>query len=167
MLSLAANHPKYFKAADVLITTLNTQKDSTVEINFYLDPIPAEDYEFTLKGIFYDLDKYDLRIESKKILDSLIIILTDNANITIEIGSHTDSRATSEYNLKLSQKRAQSCVDYLVQHGIAKDRLVPVGYGETKLVNDCADGVDCTEELHQENRRTTFRVLSTEYKKKR
>ncbi len=167
MLSLAANHPKYFKAVDVLISTLNTQKDSTVEINFYLDPIPAEDYEFTLKGIFYDLDKYDLRIESKKILDSLIIILNDNANIIIEIGSHTDSRATSEYNLKLSQKRAQSCVDYLVQHGIAKDRLVPVGYGETKLVNDCADGVDCTEEQHQENRRTTFRVLSTEYKKKR
>ena len=100
-------------------------------------------------------------------LDSLVIILKNNPSIVIEIGSHTDSRAAAEYNLKLSQKRAESCVTYLVQHGIQKDRLVPVGYGESKLINDCADGVDCTEVQHQENRRTTFRVLNSDYKKKK
>jgi outer membrane protein OmpA-like peptidoglycan-associated protein/tetratricopeptide (TPR) repeat protein len=167
LLSLSANHPQYFKSADINITSNNITKDSTLEVTIYLDPIPAEDYEFTLKGIYYDLDKYDLRPEAQKVLDSLTIILKDNPNITIELASHTDSRAPEDYNLKLSQKRAESCVNYLVQHGIAKDRLSPVGYGETKLVNDCADGVDCTEDQHQENRRTTFRVLSTDYKKKR
>jgi outer membrane protein OmpA-like peptidoglycan-associated protein len=132
-----------------------------------LDPIPTEDYEFTLKGIYYDLDKADIRSDAAKVLDSMSVILTNNPGITIELASHTDSRAPEDYNLKLSQKRAQSCVDYLVRKGIAKDRLTAVGYGETRLVNDCADGVDCTEEQHQENRRTTFRVLSTDYKKRR
>jgi outer membrane protein OmpA-like peptidoglycan-associated protein len=97
----------------------------------------------------------------------LASILTVNPNITIELGSHTDSRAAEDYNLTLSQKRAQSCVDYLTKKGINKDRLTAVGYGETHLVNDCVEGVDCTEEQHQENRRTTFRVTSIEYKTKR
>ena len=166
-LFLIASFPKYFKSSAIEISSMNISKDSSIEETIFLNPIPAEDYDFTLKGIYYDLDKYDLRPEAQKILDSLIIILKNNPTIVIEIGSHTDSRAPADYNLKLSQKRAQSCVDYLVQHGIPKDRLTPVGYGETKLVNDCVDGVDCTEQQHQENRRTTFRVLSSEYKKKR
>ncbi len=88
-----------------------------------------------------------------------------NPAITIEIASHTDSRADAKYNLSLSQKRAQACVDYLVQKGIDKKRMTAVGYGETRLVNDCIDGVDCTEEQHQQNRRTTFRVLTTDFNK--
>jgi len=167
ILSLSAAYPKYFMSDIITISSKNIIKDSSLEIILYLSPIPAEDYDFTLKGIYYDLDKYDLRPEAKRVLDSLIIILNNNPSIVIEIGSHTDSRAAADYNLKLSQKRAESCVNYLVQHGIPKDRLVPVGYGETKLVNDCADGVDCTEAQHQENRRTTFRVLNSDYKKKR
>jgi outer membrane protein OmpA-like peptidoglycan-associated protein len=128
--------------------------------------IPPEDVEFVLQGIYYDLDKYDLRPRSKDILDSLLIILKNNPGIVIELASFTDSRAPSDYNLTLSQKRAQTCVAYLVQHGIDKKRMVPVGYGETRLVNDCADGVDCTEEQHQENRRTTIRVLRNDFKSK-
>ena len=120
-----------------------------------------------VNNINYDFNKSDIKPDAAIILDTMAMFLNDNPNITVELGSHSDTRGSSEYNRSLSQRRAQSCVDYLVQHGIAKDRLVPVGYGETKLVNDCADGVDCTEEQHQENRRTTFRVLSTEYKKKR
>lgn len=162
-----AGKDKYFKSTDQMISTEGVAKDSTVEITIYLDPIPSEEYEFTLQGIYYDLDKADLRPEAKKILDSLIVILRNNPTLVIELASHTDSRAEADYNIKLSQRRAQSCVDYLMQNGIPKDRLKPVGYGETKLVNDCADGVDCTEEEHQQNRRTTFRVLSTDYKPKR
>ena len=167
LLSVSASSPKYFKSAIYEISSKNILKDSVVELTLFLDPIPAEDFDFTLKGIYYDLDKYDLRPEAQKVLDSLVIILKNNPSIVIEIGSHTDSRAAAEYNLKLSQKRAESCVTYLVQHGIQKDRLVPVGYGESKLINDCADGVDCTEVQHQENRRTTFRVLNSDYKKKK
>lgn len=167
LLELSASYPRYFMSDVTNINSMNIAKDTSTELALYLNPIPAEDYDFTLKGIYYDLDKYDLRPEAKKVLDSLINILKNNPTILIEIGSHTDSRAPSDYNLKLSQKRAESCVNYLVLHNIAKDRLVPVGYGETKLVNDCADGVDCTDEQHQENRRTTFRILSTDYKQKR
>jgi outer membrane protein OmpA-like peptidoglycan-associated protein len=158
---------KYFSSATYSVSSKGISKDSTLEITLYLDPIPAPEVDFTLQGIFYDLDKYELRAESKKVLDSLNVILRSNPNIVIELASHTDSRAPADYNLELSKKRAQSCVDYLVQKGIAKDRLVPVGYGETKLVNDCTDGVDCSEEEHQQNRRTTIRVLRTDYKLKK
>jgi outer membrane protein OmpA-like peptidoglycan-associated protein len=167
LVQLTAQKESYFKSAPLSISTVGMQKDSTAEAVIYLDAIPAEDYEFTLKGIYYDLDKADIRPEAARVLDSLVVILNNNPNITIELASHTDSRADEEYNLKLSQRRAQSCVDYLTSKGIARDRLKAVGYGESRLVNDCADGVDCTEEQHQENRRTTFRVLSSDYKKKR
>lgn len=166
-LKLGAQKEKFFAASPIDLSSFNISNDTLVNVRFDLDPIPTEEYEFTLKGIYYDLDKADIRPDAAKVLDSLVSILTSNPTITIELGSHTDSRADESYNLKLSQRRAQSCVDYLLQKGIVKDRLTAVGYGETKLVNDCVEGVDCTEEQHQENRRTTFRVLSTEYKVKR
>ncbi len=162
---LLVTKASYFASTPINISSIGLQKDSLLELSIYLDPIPAPEVDFTLQGILYDVDKYDLRPESKIILDSLAVILKNNPSITIEIGSHTDSRAPADYNLELSKKRAQSCVNYLLAKGIAKDRLVAVGYGETKLVNDCADDVDCTEEQHQQNRRTTFRVLKTDYKK--
>lgn len=164
---ITAQKERYFSSAPIVVSPVGLQKDSTAKISFTLDAIPTEEYEFTLKGIYYDVDKWDIRPDAAKVLDSLVTILTHNPGISIELGSHTDSRAPEDYNLKLSQKRAQSCVDYLTRKGIAKDRLTAVGYGETRLVNDCADGIDCTEEQHQENRRTTFRVLSAEYKRKR
>ena len=164
ILDLTAVKEKYFAATSVLISTQNMKHDSVLEINLILEPIPAEDVDFTLKGIFYDLDKWDLRDDSKKVLDSLTTILTKNPGLVIELASHTDSRAPEDYNLELSKKRAKSCVDYLITKGIAKERLVPVGYGETKLINDCTDGVECSDEEHQQNRRTTFRVLRSDYK---
>jgi outer membrane protein OmpA-like peptidoglycan-associated protein len=165
--NLAAVKDKYFASSSVIISTQNIKQDSVLEINLILEPIPAEDVDFTLKGIFYDLDKWDLREESRKVLDSLTTILYNNPTLVIELASHTDSRAPQDYNLELSKKRAKSCVDYLITKGIAKERLISVGYGETKLVNDCADGVECSDEEHQQNRRTTFRVLRSDYKGKR
>jgi outer membrane protein OmpA-like peptidoglycan-associated protein len=164
MHNLAAFKEKYFTSSSVIISTQNIKQDSVLEINLILEPIPAEDVDFTLKGIFYDLDKWDLRDESRKVLDSLTTILNKNPTLVIELASHTDSRAPQDYNLELSKKRAKSCVDYLITKGIAKERLIPMGYGETKLVNDCADGVECSDEEHQQNRRTTFRVLRSDYK---
>jgi outer membrane protein OmpA-like peptidoglycan-associated protein len=163
--SLIANKSGYFASTPINISSIGLQKDSVVEFTIYLDAIPAPEVDFTLQGILYDLDKYDLRPESKVVLDSLAIILKNNPTITIEIGSHTDSRAPADYNLELSKKRAQSCLNYLLTKGIAKGRMVSVGYGESKLLNDCSDGIDCTEAEHQANRRTTFRVLKTDFKR--
>jgi outer membrane protein OmpA-like peptidoglycan-associated protein len=83
----------------------------------------------------------------------------ENPTLKIELGSHTDSRGTVEYNRDLSQRRAQSVVDYLVTRGIARSRMVAKGYGESKLINRCSDGVECSDEEHQANRRTEFMVL--------
>jgi outer membrane protein OmpA-like peptidoglycan-associated protein len=113
-----------------------------------------------IPNIYYDYDKATLRPESKLVLDSILVFFKDNPDLTIELGSHTDSRGSDEYNLKLSQARAQSAVDYLVEKGVPKERLIAKGYGETKPVNNCTNGVPCTEEEHQKNRRTTFRVVS-------
>jgi outer membrane protein OmpA-like peptidoglycan-associated protein len=164
--TLSASKEKFFKSSELLVSTQNIKADTTVEFTLYLNPIPDEGVEFTLQGIYYVVDKADIRPEAGRVLDSLVLILNNNPTITIELASHTDSRADENYNLKLSQRRAQSCVDYLLKKGITKARLTAVGYGESKLINDSADGVDCEEEQHQENRRTTFRVLSTDYKGK-
>lgn len=164
--NISAEAEGYFKSAEIALSSMNMINDSTATVDIYLEPLPAPEVEFTLKGIYYDLDKFDLRPESKLVLDSLVKILNQNPSITIEIASHTDSRSDEQYNLKLSQKRAESCVDYLLSKGIEKKRLTAVGYGESRLMNDCADGVDCTEEQHQQNRRTTFRVLSTDFNKR-
>jgi len=163
-LTIIAQKEKYFTAKPFFTSSIGLQKDSTLKADFLLDPIPTADYEFTLNGIYYDLDKFDIRPDAAKILDSLVFMLKDNPTITIELGSHTDSRSTDDYNIKLSQKRAQACVDFLTKKGIAKDRLSAVGFGETQLFNDCTNDVDCTEEQHQQNRRTTFRVLASDYR---
>lgn len=138
---------------------LKESKDYT--INFKLNPIPLK--EIVLKGILYDLASAELREESISQLDSLIKTLNDNPAFVIEIASHTDSRADSAYNYDLSQRRAQSVVNYLVSKGIEVGRLVPKGYGESRLLNDCKDGVECSEEMHQQNRRTSFSVVSEDY----
>ena len=114
----------------------------------------------TLNKIFYDLDKTNIREEASTDLDKIVRFLVDNPTYKIEIASHTDSRGSDEYNLELSQKRAQAVVDYLVRKGIDKNRLIAKGYGETKLVNKCSNGVACSEEEHQQNRRTEFTIIS-------
>lgn len=164
--NLIASKKDYFSSSAVEISSIGLSKDSLIELELLLEPLPPPETYVTIPGIYYDLDKWDLRSESKQVLDSLIIILNNNPGIVIEIGSHTDSRAPADYNIELSKKRAKSCVDYLVAKGISKERLQAIGYGESKLTNDCSDGVDCSEEEHQQNRRTTFRILKTDFKRK-
>ncbi|MCX6291104.1 MAG: OmpA family protein [Bacteroidetes bacterium] len=112
-----------------------------------------------LENIYYDLDKWDIRPDAAAGLDKLVSVLKENSDIKIELGSHTDSRADDAYNMRLSQKRAESAVSYLVSHGITKDRMTAKGFGESMLVNRCKNGVECTEEEHQQNRRTEFKVV--------
>jgi outer membrane protein OmpA-like peptidoglycan-associated protein len=113
-----------------------------------------------LDNIYYDKGKADLRPESEKALTQLAELLKDNPHIRIELLAHTDSRGSAANNQKLSQKRAESVVNYLNKIGkIPAKRLTAKGFGEEKLLNSCADGVECSEEMHQPNRRTEFAVL--------
>jgi outer membrane protein OmpA-like peptidoglycan-associated protein len=139
------------------ITTKGLTRSQTLYVEL---EIGVEEVEIgkslMLQKIYYDLDKADIREDASSDLEKLTVFLQDNPSYKIEIASHTDSRGTSEHNLKLSQDRAQSVVNFLTQKGIAADRLTAVGYGETRLINKCADGINCTEEEHQMNRRTEF-----------
>ena len=109
--------------------------------------------------IYFDLDKYNIRPDAQVELEKLVSVMKDNPSIKVDVRSHTDSRASDSYNMTLSANRAKSTVEYLVSRGIDRSRLTGRGYGETQLVNWCANGVDCSEEEHQQNRRSEFIVL--------
>ena len=110
--------------------------------------------------ILYDYNSAKITQASERIIDEYLLkLMRDKPGIRIEIMSHTDSRGSDDYNMSLSQQRAQSVVNYLVNKGISRDRLVARGYGETRLKNRCANGVECSEEDHQLNRRTEFRII--------
>lgn len=118
--------------------------------------------EFELKDIYYDFDKSTLRPLSIVQLDKAYQFLMRNPGVKLQLSSHTDSRASFDYNMRLSQRRAESCVDYLTKvKGVPANRIVAKGYGESRLTNGCSDGVPCTEEEHQMNRRTEIRILKT------
>jgi outer membrane protein OmpA-like peptidoglycan-associated protein len=138
---------------------VSPQDKDTITALLNLDPLFVKGKVFQLKNILYDFDKANIRTDAAIILNELVQIMHENPTLKIELGSHTDSRGTVEYNRDLSQRRAQSVVDYLVTRGIARSRMVAKGYGESKLINRCSDGVECSDEEHQANRRTEFMVL--------
>lgn len=151
----------YFKRT-LDINTSNVPSDQEyLDISALLQKIEiGKSYE--LANILYDFGKSTLRDESKVILDELANILQENPSLVIELGSHTDNIGSDESNLKLSQARAQSCVDYLITKGISSSRLTAKGYGESSPIapNENEDGTD-NEEGRQKNRRTEFKVLSS------
>lgn len=171
-LFMRASQKDYF-ADKALVFTLGATESKNYQQDFYLEKIPKG--EITIEGIEYDFDSAKLRPVSEEILDNLIEFLELNSNLKIEIRSHTDERGNDAYNLDLSDRRAKSVVDYLVDHGIPRERLVPKGYGETKPAEiKHTDGnmvfltpefiyslpdEDQREEYHQRNRRTAFFVL--------
>lgn len=116
-----------------------------------------------IENIYYDLDKWFIRPDAAKELDKLVKVLKDNPTLEIELSSHTDCRATAKYNQQLSSKRAEAAVNYIVSQGVNAKRMIAAGYGESRLVNKCAcEGtqiIQCTEDQHQENRRTEFKIL--------
>lgn len=114
---------------------------------------------FGIKMIYFDLDKSNIRTEAALDLEKILDVLNNNPKMRLDIRSHTDSRATFKYNEALSNRRAKSTIDWLVKNGVAKNRLTGKGYGETQLVNGCSDGVNCSEEEHQMNRRSEFIII--------
>lgn len=111
---------------------------------------------FGIKMIYFDLDKFNIRTEAALDLEKILDVLNQNPTMKLDIRSHTDSRQTFKYNEILSEKRAKSTIDWLVKNGVDPSRLTGKGYGETQLVNGCSDGVNCSEEEHQMNRRSEF-----------
>jgi peptidoglycan-associated lipoprotein len=173
---------KDYLNARMPLSTIATEKDSTYLVDFVLTPINKP---VVLENIFYEFDKAALLPESKKELDGLIDLLNTNPNVTIELSAHADRKGSEEYNIRLSQRRAESVVNYLVAGGIAQDRLTAVGKGksEPKTVTKAVikkygflqEGEALTEEFierltpeqqemaDQVNRRTEFKVLSVTY----
>ena len=134
--------------------------DTTINIEIVLEKIVYEK-EIIISNIYYDYDKWDIREDAQSPLDSLSELLIINPQIRIELASHTDCRGEDDYNLDLSQKRAQAVVDYLIDKGLDADRFTAVGYGEGSLTINC-ECTECTEEEHQANRRTSFKILKPE-----
>jgi len=112
-----------------------------------------------LSTIYFDFDKYNIRPDAEVEIQKVIAAMEKYPSLKIKANSFTDSRGPDAYNLWLSQKRADATVAYMISKGISPDRLVGEGYGETRLVNECDDGVRCTEEQHQRNRRSEFIIL--------
>ncbi len=133
-----------------------------------ITPIPVAIHTDTLKinktyrleNIFYNFDKWDIREDAKPSLDNLVKIMKEYP-VSVELGSHTDCRGTEEYNLLLSQRRAESAVQYIISCGISGARITAKGYGKTQLLNrcNCEHGTVCTEKEHQYNRRTEFKII--------
>ncbi|TYP98344.1 outer membrane protein OmpA-like peptidoglycan-associated protein [Tenacibaculum adriaticum] len=130
------------------------RKDVTPEKNLVT---PAPNLRFN--PIYFDFDRYNIREDAKSELNKIILAMKEYPNIKVEIKSHTDSRANNIYNMKLSNKRAIATINYLVKRKIERSRLSSTGYGETKLKNNCSNGIKCLEKKHKQNRRAEFVII--------
>lgn len=139
------------------LSTKNLKYSQDFFADFEVEPIILNK-PIVLENIYYDFDKWNIREDAAVELNKLVKLLNDNPTIEIEMGSHTDSRGNDMYNLILSDKRALAAVKYLISQGIDPKRLTFKGYGEKVLRNECGNDVECSEEKHQLNRRTEFKV---------
>ena len=139
------------------VSTRGKKYSENFEVNLELDELIIEK-PILIANIYYDYDKWFIREDAKPSLNNLVKVMEDNPKIVIELSSHTDSRASGRYNLVLSDKRAHAAVEYIISKGINRNRITAKGYGETMLLNKCKNNIECTEEEHQENRRTEFKV---------
>jgi peptidoglycan-associated lipoprotein len=130
--------------------------ENDVDLPFSVRMIKKEvNLVIVLENIYYDYNSAEIRDDAAEELDNLYTLLQDNLDMRIELSSHTDSRGDGKYNQKLSQKRAESAKNYMVERGVADDRIIPKGYGESRLIIENAQ----TEDQHQKNRRTEFKIL--------
>ncbi len=147
------------------VTATDYSRDKTLFVELEICAQEAECGKgLGLKDILFDLDKYVIKEIAKIELNRLVRFMQDNPTVKVEVGSHTDCRSSAVYNQKLSQNRANASVDYVVSQGISRNRITGKGYGESKLLNECADGVTCSEVKHSINRRTEMKVICPEKK---
>lgn len=164
-IKVEASKPNHTTANKELQTSKKPDEE-TKNVNFELDNyddlIKKEDNmeKVDINPIYFDYDKYDITLQAITELDKVVYVMQNFPNIIIKIESHTDSRGKDAYNLTLSENRAQSTYKYIISKGIDPARIESVkGYGETRLRNKCSNGIKCTEEEHQLNRRSDFIVV--------
>lgn len=131
--------------------------EGTLLANIELDRAKI-DKRIQIQNIYYDYDKWDIRADAAERLDNVVTLMKDNPGISVELGSHTDSRGNDAYNETLSQRRAAAAVAYIISEGVDSARITARGYGENQLFNRCRNGVECSEAEHQQNRRTELRI---------
>jgi outer membrane protein OmpA-like peptidoglycan-associated protein len=145
------------------VLTLNHKKidlDSPdpIKVTLKLAPPIKKDKVIVLEDVYYDFDKANIRPDAASELDEVVRLMNRYPSMEIELGSHTDSRGDDEYNRDLSQRRANSAIEYIISRGISSNRVTALGYGESQLKNHCINDAQCSEEDHQKNRRTEIRV---------
>ncbi len=143
--------------------TITTEREDIADITLLLTllnkgaPIGTDLAKYlSIKPIYFDFNKSVIREDAQEILKKILAYLDEYPDAKVEVRSHTDSRASTEYNMALSQRRAKATVDYLVSKGVNPSRIRGVGFGESQLTNDCANSIKCSEEKHQRNRRSEF-----------
>ena len=152
----------------VKVNTVGIKKSQNVERKFTLRAIKKEPDSIVVKinepivlnSIYYDFNDDKILPDAEKDLQFLVDLMNKYPDMKIELSSHTDSRGKDDYNIALSQRRADSAKRWIVAKGINTDRIVAKGYGETQLRNGCANGVECDEEQHRLNRRTEFKIIA-------
>ncbi|MEC8683014.1 MAG: OmpA family protein, partial [Bacteroidota bacterium] len=144
----------------VKIPSSSSEVSVVLELEPSITQIPPDfDLGKLINPIYFDFDKSYIRPDAAVELAKVIEILKEYPELRIDVRSHTDSRGNDAYNLALSERRNKSTIDYIVEEGgISRERLTGRGYGETQLLNECSNGVQCTEEQHQLNRRSEFIV---------
>ena len=139
---------------------LDKEKELVVNLNVGLKPIEDVVLLADLGIIYFDLDKSNIRPDAALELDKVVSLMNKYSGMVIRLESHTDSRANDDYNMRLSNRRAKSTYEYIISNGIDAERITEYeGFGETQLVNKCSNGVKCSKEEHQLNRRTEFVIL--------
>jgi outer membrane protein OmpA-like peptidoglycan-associated protein len=141
------------------VSTVNDIDTAPLKIDLNL-PDQFVSNKVNINTIYFDYDKYNIRPDAAKELDKVVQVMKEYPELLIAAGSHTDSRGEDDYNMILSEKRAKSTVDYIVSKGIDISRISHQGYGESQLVNRCSNGVKCSREEHQLNRRTEFKIAN-------
>jgi outer membrane protein OmpA-like peptidoglycan-associated protein len=147
-LEVKLSHPGHFRTTQKLV--LDDDQD-LISLNLVAIPYELDVYEAI---IYYDLDKDLLRDLSREKLDEIKGLMMRHPELSLDIASHTDSRASLKYNEKLSERRARSVTKYLDDRGVERNRVSAAWFSETRLLNDCGDGVKCPEEIHERNRRS-------------
>tara|TARA_R110002073_G_scaffold17446_3_gene65653 strand:- start:12208 stop:14127 length:1920 start_codon:yes stop_codon:yes gene_type:complete len=155
--SIRGSKPNYKDDVQHFIAGSENNFENNVDLN--LIPL-CFGSEIVINPIFFDFDKWNIRTDAQYELENIVSVMRDHPEMVIKIESHTDSRGSDKYNIKLSDRRAKSTRDYLLSRNIAPERIESaIGYGETQLLNECSNGVKCSKEKHQKNRRSKFLIV--------
>ncbi|MBF8150577.1 OmpA family protein [Winogradskyella sp. F6397] len=156
--TILGSKPDYKNDKGTVTTSNENEKTNTLDLT--LTPL-LKDNQIVINPIYFDFDKSNIRTDAEYELENIVDVLRKHSEMVIKIESHTDSRGRDKYNMKLSDRRAKSTRDYIISRGIDASRIVSaIGYGESQLLNECSNGVKCSEEEHQLNRRSYFYIIN-------